>query len=243
MKKVLLAVSLLAFAGIASATGSSNDSHGSKGPSHGSSHGPQKPAPQQPVAQPTSQSRADSNSSAKSSADANSRSSSNASIGDTSSSSIANGGSASQGQGQEQSVDASGNATVSVDASSNYRRNPVNTAYAAPLTSSNDTCMGSSSAGAQGITFGLSFGTTWKDNDCVMRKDARFLHNIQRTEPALSLMCQKESVRRAIEQAGTRADRIACGLPVDVYDAELYDEGDWQEIESRDNVYRDGESG
>ena len=217
---VILAVSLMMTSGAVLASGSSH-----------------KPEPKQ------------ASSSSRASADANSRSSSKVVVGDVSSKSVAQGGSAKQHQEQyqdqyqEQSVDASGNANVNVNASTNHRRNPVNTAFAPALTSSNDTCMGSSSVGGQGITFGFSFGTTWKDEDCVQRKDARFLHNIQRTEVSLSLMCQKPSVRRAVELAGTRADRIACGLPYEVQDVELYTDRDWREIESRDIEYRSGESG
>ncbi len=85
---------------------------------------------------------------------------------------------------------------------------PVAQAWAAPLTSSNDTCMGSSSAGAQGASFGVSIATTWRDGDCVRRKDARLLHNMGLHGPAAALMCQKEAVRKAFEDAG-----VACMSP------------------------------
>lgn len=62
--------------------------------------------------------------------------------------------------------------------------------------------MGSSSAGGQGIGFGLSLGTTWTDEDCVRRKDATFLYNIGLREGALALMCQKADVREAIAKTG-----------------------------------------
>ncbi len=79
---------------------------------------------------------------------------------------------------------------------------PVAQAWAAPLTASNDTCMGSSSAGAQGASFGVSIATTWRDGDCVRRKDARLLHNMKLHGVAAALMCQKENIRRAFEDAG-----------------------------------------
>jgi hypothetical protein len=113
----------------------------------------------------------------------------------------------------------SDNSNISIDAGVNHnaqRRDPVNTAYAAPLVAGVDTCMGSTSAGGQGITLGFSFATTWKDEDCIIRKDARFLQNAQRQEIALSLMCSKPSVLAAVERAGTLAERIACGLDVPV---------------------------
>lgn len=95
------------------------------------------------------------------------------------------------------------------------KRNPVSSAWSAPLVTSNDTCMGSTSAGGQGITLGLSFATTWRDKDCVIRKDARFLHNAQHQTVALGLMCEKASVRRAVARAGSVAERLACGLNAD----------------------------
>lgn len=221
IKQIVLTVSLLAIAGVASASGSSNSCR-TCSTSHGSDT--------ENTVKADSYSKSDSWS--KSNAESLSKS-------DSYSKSTAEGGSADQNQRQDQTMDNSGNASVNVDASTTSRRNPVNTAYAAALTSSNDTCMGSSSAGAQGITFGLSFGTTWKDDDCVKRKDARFLHNIQRTEVGLSLMCQKDSIRLAVERAGTRADRIACGLPAgpeEVSDTYI-------EVDTRNELYRSGESG
>jgi len=149
---------------------------------------------------------------------------------------IKNSGNSAQYQGQ--TVDSSGNAStgdVTVEAGTHYdaqRRNPVSTAYAAPLTSSNDTCMGSTSIGGQGITFGISFGSTWTDEDCVMRKDARLIHNMQRSTVAMALMCQKETVLEAIRLAGTRADKVACGLEVESL-----------EVESRNSLYGAGENG
>lgn len=119
-------------------------------------------------------------------------------------------------QSQSQDTDQANAQSVTVEGDSEefeaQRRNPVNTAYAAPLISSNDTCMGSSSVGGQGITFGFSVATTWRDGDCVRRKDARFLSNAKRNNIALALMCEKDSVRRAVELAGTREERTMCGL-------------------------------
>lgn len=84
---------------------------------------------------------------------------------------------------------------------------PVATAYAPALTSSNDTCMGSSSGGVQGMTFGVSFGSTWRDGDCVRRKDARLLHNMGYGSVAAALMCQKGEVAQAFADAG-----LTCGV-------------------------------
>jgi len=89
---------------------------------------------------------------------------------------------------------------------------PVATALAAPLITSNDTCMGSTSAGAQGITFGLSLGTTWTDANCVLRKDARFIANLGAKDLALSMMCAKEAVRMAIARLGTSIQMEICHI-------------------------------
>src|SRR5271165_1109258 len=42
-------------------------------------------------------------------------------------------------------------------------RYATSSAFAPPLTSSNDTCMGSSSMGATGMSFGVALGSTWTD--------------------------------------------------------------------------------
>ena len=41
----------------------------------------------------------------------------------------------------------------------------MNTAYSAALTTSEDTCMGSSSIGAQAVSFGITLGTTGSGMD------------------------------------------------------------------------------
>ena len=91
----------------------------------------------------------------------------------------------------------------------NYQRNPVSTAFAAPLVAADDTCMGSSSAGGQGVGFGLSFGSTWQDGDCVRRKDSRELFNMGERGAAIALMCQNPKIAQAMAAAGR-------SCPVDV---------------------------
>ena len=113
--------------------------------------------------------------------------------------------------GNNTNVDASDHSTTTYKAADI----PVATAYAPALTSSNDTCMGSTSIGGQGVLFGLSFGTTWTDNDCITRKDARFIHNAGHRTVALSLMCGKESVRAAVARAGTPEQIAACAITAD----------------------------
>jgi hypothetical protein len=113
-----------------------------------------------------------------------------------------------QGQVQDQSQRSTSSVRSSGNSSNSYvaeaqARNPVNTAFAAPLVAADDTCMGSSSAGGQGVGFGLSLGTTWHDEDCVRRKDARELHNMGQKKAALALLCQSDHVAAAMAAAGT----------------------------------------
>lgn len=111
------------------------------------------------------------------------------------------GGTGGTGVGGSQSQSATtGSQSIYVEA---QKRNPVATAYAAPLVAADDTCMGSSSVGAQGIGLGLSVGSTWKDDDCVRRKDAREIHNMGFKPAAITLMCQNAQVRKAMSDAGT----------------------------------------
>ena len=91
---------------------------------------------------------------------------------------------------------------TNVSYTNNVPKAPVNSAYAPMLTAADDTCMGSSTAGAQGMTFGVSLGSTWHDGDCVRRKDARELHNMGHNVAAIALMCQNDAVRKAFEDAG-----------------------------------------
>lgn len=80
---------------------------------------------------------------------------------------------------------------------------PVATAYAAPLAASNGTCMGSTSVGGQGVTIGLSMGTTWTDAECNRRYNSIRMQELGQTKAAVALMCQDSDVRAAMEAAGT----------------------------------------
>jgi len=113
---------------------------------------------------------------------------------------VGNGGN--QSQQQSQSNNSSGNTVTQ-----NYQaqqRDPVASAFAAPLTSSNDTCMGSSSVGGQGVSFGFSAGSTWTDTNCVMLKNAREMHNMGWKEAAFARMCMDEKNALAFKQAGLK---------------------------------------
>jgi hypothetical protein len=105
-------------------------------------------------------------------------------------------GGAAQGVGsQGQSIDS--HATYEAQA-----RNPVSTAVGPALTSTNDTCMGSTSLGASAVSFGVSFGSTWTDNNCLMLKNSREMWNMGFKGAALARLCMDELNRESLEATG-----------------------------------------
>jgi hypothetical protein len=121
---------------------------------------------------------------------------------------------------------ASGNST-----SISTPRQPVATAYAAPLTSGVDTCMGSSSLGGQGVGFGLSIGTTWNDQNCVMLKKSRELFAQGHPAAATALLCRDGDIREAFRLTGEACpqDRVAQAAPAPLAAAaRSRSEPDWQ---------------
>lgn len=70
------------------------------------------------------------------------------------------------------------------------------------LTSSNDTCMGSVSAGGSGPGFSIGFGTTYTDENCKMLKNSRELWNMGMKGAAMALMCTNPANREALELTG-----------------------------------------
>jgi hypothetical protein len=90
----------------------------------------------------------------------------------------------------------------SSDNSSSVYKETARSAVAGPLVTSNNTCMGSTTAASQALTFGFSLGSTWIDQDCVRRLDAAFLAKIGDLSTAKELMCQKEEIREAYRAAG-----------------------------------------
>ena len=73
---------------------------------------------------------------------------------------------------------------------------------AAALTSSNDTCMGSVSVGGAGPGFGISVGSTYKDDNCVMLKNSREMWNMGFKAAAVALMCTDSANKEALEMTG-----------------------------------------
>jgi hypothetical protein len=98
------------------------------------------------------------------------------------------------------------------------RRIPVSTAYAAPLTSGIDTCLGSASAGVQTGILGVSLGGTKRDRICETIKLSRELHHMGMREGAVQLLCIDERVRVAMRNAGTPCEEVTYAPPPPVYD-------------------------
>jgi hypothetical protein len=63
--------------------------------------------------------------------------------------------------------------------------------------------MGSSSLGAQAVSFGVSIGTTWQDDNCRRLKNSRQMVALGYHRAATALMCVDEDVRAAMIAAGT----------------------------------------
>ena len=85
---------------------------------------------------------------------------------------------------------------------------PVSSAPSFQLTTSNDTCMGSSTAGAQGALFGFSIGSAWTDRNCVRIKLARELQDRGFKTASLGLLCKDAEVREEMKNAGTPCPTI-----------------------------------
>ena len=75
--------------------------------------------------------------------------------------------------------------------------------YAPGLTSSGMvTCMGSTSAGGSGSGFGISFGSTWVDENCERRLDASKLAELGYADASVALMCGDTAVWDSMELTG-----------------------------------------
>lgn len=71
-----------------------------------------------------------------------------------------------------------------------------------PLTTSNDTCMGSTSGSVNIAGFGIGGGSTWTDKNCTRLKNSRELWNMGMKAASLALMCNDPENRYALEVTG-----------------------------------------
>jgi len=102
---------------------------------------------------------------------------------------------------------ATGGELMYAPVSNSVVRYSASSAFGPALTSSNDTCMGSSSMGASGASFSLSLGSTWTDKNCVMLKNARELWNQGQHAASMALMCSDDDIRYSISVSGGVMDR------------------------------------
>lgn len=79
---------------------------------------------------------------------------------------------------------------------------PVATAYA-PNIAPTAVCMGASSAGVQGMSFGLSLGSSWTDSNCMFLEKVRTVAvAMNDLSTAAEMMCGDEQYREARARTG-----------------------------------------
>jgi hypothetical protein len=102
--------------------------------------------------------------------------------------------------------DYSGAASVDNSTTSNSTsnvRSSVPTASAPGLSSGIDTCSLSVSAGVQTFNFGISGGSTYNDEKCEMRKNAKLLSDLGMKVASLALICKDPKIFSAMFAAET----------------------------------------
>jgi hypothetical protein len=65
-----------------------------------------------------------------------------------------------------------------------------------------ETCMGSTSVGGGFSGGSFSFGTTWRDVECVNRLNAREIKTFGDIQAAKEIMCSNDTVREAFKRVG-----------------------------------------
>lgn len=94
------------------------------------------------------------------------------------------------------------NQSSSVNQGSDLSRS-VGMAVAPALTTTfSETCMGSTSAGAGFAGGAVSIGSTWEDEACIRRLDAREVKSMGDSETAKEIMCGSPEVRAAFKRVG-----------------------------------------
>lgn len=118
-------------------------------------------------------------------------------------------GSLGQQQGQATTTTSDSNAGISgnignntFNSSSTGSHIPPASPTAPMLTTSNDTCMGSTSGSLTSSVVGVSMGTTWTDANCVRLKNAREMWNMGMRGAAIALLCMDELNNEALESTG-----------------------------------------
>lgn len=92
--------------------------------------------------------------------------------------------------------------TQNINYSGEYKVKNVPNVSGPALTSSNDTCMGSTSGGVAVAGFGFSLGSTWSDKNCLMLKNSREMWNMGFKAAAMARMCMDDLNKEALELTG-----------------------------------------
>ena len=108
------------------------------------------------------------------------------------------------GTDSTQRIIQSGESVGRVEYGGTYTIKNVPSVNGPPLTTSNDTCMGSSSGSANGPGFGIGFGTTWTDEHCKDLKTSRELWNKGMKAASLAIDCMNPRAKLALEVTGTK---------------------------------------
>jgi hypothetical protein len=103
-----------------------------------------------------------------------------------------------------QNLNTSGTSRNIVEYTGDYTIKNVPSVTGPNLTTSNDTCMGSTSGGANGAGFGVSFGSTWTDEHCKRLKMSRELWNKGMKAASLAMDCMDAGAKAALEMTGTK---------------------------------------
>lgn len=82
-----------------------------------------------------------------------------------------------------------------------------------PLTTSNDTCMGSASGSFNIAGLGLGAGSTYVDENCKRLKNSRELWNMGMKAASLALMCNDKENQEALTLTGYECPQIARHSP------------------------------
>jgi len=124
-------------------------------------------------------------------------------LGGTSTALGGDGGTSSSG-GNSQSINISNpaNTTQAIQYSGTVTIKNVPNVSGPALTSSNDTCMGSTSGSINVAGLGFGGGSTYVDENCKRLKNSRELWNMGMKAASLALMCNDKENREALELSG-----------------------------------------
>ena len=105
-------------------------------------------------------------------------------------------------------VSATADASAEADATGGSGNNNRAAASAyAPTIYPTAPCMGSSSAGGQGLHFGISFGTSWTDTECQINETARNFEQAGEHTDAMAVRCQGKYAAAAPSCQALRAKK------------------------------------